>query len=101
MDEFLYRIRRSFPDPPTVNIYAAHSCLSFEGDELGVRHFRHGPSSQPILLCELNNASAFGCLISQRSQLSGIGHFLDRRPSRGYEFRGLTIPQGYGAGLVQ
>ena len=95
------RVRRTLPDLPAVDIHATHTSLSREGDEFRLRHLGNGPAPQAEFLGQDDNTPSFRCFIGKGRQLRRIGQLLWLQASSGQEFRGLTIPQGNGAGFIQ
>ena len=101
------RFGRAFADAArdaavaVAEIHAAHARLGGEGDELGVGRGDVAPAQAVFFLGEHGDGAAFGGFVGQRSQLGGVGQFLDFDARRGNEFRGHAVAEGDGAGFVK
>ena len=96
-----YCVGGALSDLSAIEIHTAHPRLCRKGNELCIRHFRDGATSQTVLLGQDDNASAFGSLVSQGGELCSIGQFLNLDSRCREKLRGLTVSQGDGPRFIE
>ena len=100
-DELNDGVGRPLPDPPAVEIDAAHPGLRGEGDELRAELLDRALAQSVLLLGEDHDAAPFRSLVGQRRELSRVGQLALLDPGRRHEPGRLAVAERDRPGLVE
>src|SRR5262249_48018755 len=90
-----------FADRGGTEFDPAHARLRGERHELGVELGHVAATDAVLVLGKHYNGTPFRRLVGERSKLGGIGQLLFGGTPHRFEFGGLPVAQGNGAGLIE